>query len=240
MLVIPILLLVACIGICRWASGRYEDMWNQGSKERVPTAHTGAEMAQLFFNYEGISDVEIIEHNGVITNYFDPARRRLFLNREVAQGTTMAAWTVALHEAGHAAQEGEALGELKWRQSVIKLTRYAPTLAAVIAVGAMILLRFPPRFAMMALLAMCLVILLLNLGTLSTEFRANVGVRKFLEKHLAKWSTARDRMDGYLHRAATREVGDMLRSPRYFLFSAMPGTGSSRPVKKDEMTDPKA
>jgi uncharacterized protein len=237
MLVIPILLLVVCIGICRWASGRYEGMWNQGSKERVPTAHTGAEMAQLFFNFEGITDVEIIEHNGVVTNYFDPSRRRLFLNREVSQGTTMAAWTVALHEAGHATQEGEALGELKWRQSVIKLTRYAPTLGAIMAVGAMILLRFPPRFAMMALLAMCLVILLLNLGTMTTELKANAGVRRFLEKHLARWPAAQEKLHGYLHRAATREVGDMLRSPRFFLFSAMPGTSSSRPVKGNEPPD---
>ena len=240
MLVIPIILLVVCLGICRWASGRYEDMWASGSKERAPTAHTGSEMAQLFLNFEGVSDVEIVVHNGVVTNYFDPSRRRLFLNREVAEGTSMAAWTVALHEAGHSAHEGEALGDFKWRQSVIKLNRYAPMLAAVLAVGAMILLKFPPRFAMMALLAMCLAILLLNLGSMAIEFKANAGLHRFLEKHLAKWPTALDRLQGYLHRAATREVGDMLKSPRYFLFSAMPGTGSSRPVKKDDIVDPEA
>lgn len=240
MLVVPILLLVVCLGVCRWASGRFEDMWANGSKERVPTAHTGAEMARLFLNFEGVSDVEIVVHNGVVTNYFDPSRRRLFLNRDVAEGTTLAAWTVALHEAGHAAHEGEALSEFKWRQSVIKLNRYAPMLGALLAVGGMILLKFPPRFAMMALLAMCLAILLLNLGTMAIEFKANAGVRRFLEKHLAKWSAAQEKMQGYLHRAATREVGDLVKSPRYFLFSAMPGTGSSRPVKKDDIVDPEA
>jgi hypothetical protein len=101
----------------------------------------------------------------------------------------------------------------------------------------MILLRFPPRFAMMALLAMCLVILLLNLGTMTTELKANAGVRRFLEKHLARWPAAQEKLHGYLHRAATREVGDMLRSPRFFLFSAMPGTSSSRPVKGNEPPD---
>lgn len=240
MLVIPIILLVVCLGVCRWAAGRYEDMWANASKERVPTAHTGAEMAQLFLNFEGASDVEIVVHNGVVTNYFDPSRRRLFLNRDVAEGTTMAAWTVALHEASHAAHEGEALGDFKWRQSVIKLNRYAPMLAALLAGAAMILLKFPPRFAMMALLAMCLAILLLNLGSMSIEFRANAGLRRFLDKHLAKWPKAQEKMDAYLHRAATREVGDMLKSPRYFLFSAMPGTGSPRPVKKDDIVDPEA
>jgi uncharacterized protein len=236
MLVIPIVLFLICLGICRWAAGRFDEMWEHGVKERAPTAHTGAEMAQLFFNFEGVCDVEIVEHNGMVTNYFDPARRRLFLSREVGQSTSMAAWTVALHEAGHAVQEGDRLQDYKWRQSVIKLNRYAPTLAAVLAVGGMILLKFPPRFAMIALLALCLSILLLNLGTLSVEFRANASLRQFLEKHLAKWPSALDRIGSYLHRAATREVGDMLRSPRYFLFSAMPGSGSSRPVKSANET----
>ena len=235
MLVVPIVLFVICLGICRWASGRFDEMWSQGSKERAPTAHTGAEMAQLFFNFEGLTDVEIVEHNGVVTNYFDPVRRRLFLSREVGQGTSMAAWTVALHEAGHATQEGEALSDYRWRLRVIKLNRYAPTLAAVLAAGGMILLKFPARFAMIGLLALCLSILLLNLGTLSVEYRANASLRRFLEKHLSKWPTAQERLESYLHRAATREVGDLLNSPRYFLFSAMPGTGTARPVvKKDE------
>jgi Zn-dependent membrane protease YugP len=188
----------------------------------------------LFFNFEGVSDVEIIEHNGTVTNYYDPARRRLFLSREVGQGTTMAAWTIALHEAGHAVQEGDALKDFQWRQSVIKLNRYAPTLAAVLAAGGMILLKFPARFALIGLLAICLGILLLNLGTLSVEFRANASLRRFLEKHLTKWPSALERLQGYLQRAATREVGDMLRSPRYFLFSAMPSSGTVRPVKKVE------
>lgn len=237
MLAIPILLFLLCLGICRWASGRFAEMWQQGSRERVPTAHTGAEMARLFLNFEGVNDVEILPHEGVVTNYYDPARKRLFFSREVFEGTTMAAWTLALHEAGHAAQEGEALDELKWRQSVIKLNRYVPTLAAVLAVGGMVLLRFPARLAIIGLLALCLAILLLNLGTLSVEMRANAGLRKFLAKHLAKWPSAQEKLEGYLHRAATREVGDLLNSPRYFLFTAMPGSGTSRPVKKTEDSD---
>ncbi|HCN76644.1 MAG TPA: peptidase, partial [Verrucomicrobiales bacterium] len=51
------------------------------------------------------------------SNCFDPRRRRLFLTRETAGGATLAAWAVALHEAGHAAQTGEALGDVKWRQT---------------------------------------------------------------------------------------------------------------------------
>jgi uncharacterized protein len=232
MLAIPILILVLCIGVCRWASGRFEAMLGRASKEPAPTAHTGAEVAQLFLAFEEIRDVEVQVHNGTVTNYFDPTRRRLFLSPDVAKGTTMAAWTLALHEAGHATQTGEMLGDVKWRQSVIKMTRYGPVFAAVAAALMMFFLKFPPRFAVMGFGAMCVIFLLLNAGTLAVEFNANARLRRFLEKHLSHRVSAHERLEGYLHRAATRELGDLLHSPRYFFFSALPGSGSSRPVNQ--------
>lgn len=244
MLVIPILILTLCVGICRWASGRFNAMLTHASKEPAATAHSGAEIAKLFLAFEEIRDVEIVEHNGTVTNYFDPTRRRLFLSSEVARGTSMASWTLALHEAAHATQTGEMLGDLRWRQSVIKMTRYGPIFAALAAALMMFFMKFPPRFALIGFGAMCVIFLLLNAGTLAVEFNANARLRRFLEKHLNHRSSAHERLEGYLSRAATRELGDLLSSPRYFFFSALPGSSSSRPLKtkpesgKDE-SDPR-
>jgi Zn-dependent membrane protease YugP len=237
MLAIPILLVIVCVGLCRWASGRYEAMMSRATQEQAPTAHTGTEIVRLFLAFEGISDVEVVEHGGTVTNYFDPKRRRLFLSREVARGATMASWALALHEASHATQTEAALGDLKWRQSVIKMARYGPVFAAVVAGLMMFFMKFPPRFALIALLAVCVIFLLLNVGTLAVEFNANARLRRFLEKHLAHRSSALERLESCLNRVATREVGDLLQSPRYFLFSAMPGAGTSRPVKAASVSD---
>jgi Zn-dependent membrane protease YugP len=231
MLAIPILIIALCFGICRWASGRFEAMLARASKEPAPTAHTGAEVVQVFLAFEDIRDVEIEEHNATVTNYFDPIRRRLFLSREVAGGTSMAAWTLALHEAAHATQTGEMLGDVRWRQSVIKMTRYGPVFAAIAAALMMFFLKFPPRFALMGFGSMCVIFLLLNVGTLAVELNANARLKRFLEKHLSHRVSAHERLEAYLNRAATRELGDLLSSPRYFFFSALPGSGASRPVK---------
>jgi Zn-dependent membrane protease YugP len=120
---------------------------------------------------------------------------------------------------------------------VIKLARYGPIFATVAAGMMMFFLKFPPRFALIALLAVCVIFLLLNVGTLAVEFNANARLQRFLDKHLSHRATALERLEGYLNRAATREVGDLLQSPRYFLFSAMPGSGSNRPVKTDVAVD---
>lgn len=239
MLAIPILLITLCVGLCRWAAGRYEAMMQQGAREAAPTAHTGAEIAQLFLEHEEIADVEIVPHSGTVTNYFDPRRRRLFLHKEIATGTTMAAWTVALHEAAHATQTGDALGDLKWRQTVIKLSRYGPVFAALGAAMVTLFMKIPARFSLMGLLAVCVLFLLLNLGTLAVEFNANARLRRFLEKHLSSRPSALERLTAYLHRMATREVGDMISSPRYFFFSALPGSGTARPVANERTKETK-
>ncbi|HRJ08295.1 MAG TPA: zinc metallopeptidase [Prosthecobacter sp.] len=214
--------------VCRHALGRYEQVLRQGAREAAPTAHTGAEIARLFFASEGITDVEIVEHEGMTSNCFDPRRRRLFLTRETAGGATLAAWAVALHEAGHAAQTGEALGDVKWRQTVIRLTRYGPGFAVILA-GALMLMKFNARMAVFACAGLCLAFLLLNLGTLAVEFNANARLRRFLEKHLERHHDALERLGGHLSKVATREVGDLLRSPRFFLLSGLPGSGKIRP-----------
>jgi Zn-dependent membrane protease YugP len=207
-------------------------MLQQAGRETAPTAHNGAEIARLFLAHEDIVDVEVVENGGTVTNYFDPKRRRLFLHRDVATGTTMAAWVVALHEAAHATQTGDALGDLKWRQTVIKLCRYGPVFAAVGAAMVTFFMKIPARFTLTGLLAVCVIFLLLNLGTLAVEFNANARLRRFLEKHLAKRPSSLERLQGYLNRMATRELGDLISSPRFFFFSALPGTGTTKPVTR--------
>jgi Zn-dependent membrane protease YugP len=231
MLVLPILIFLIGLAVCNWASGRYSAMMEEALRESTPTAHTGSEIAQLFLNYQGLANSEIVEHDGVISNYYDPDRKRLFLSHSVAQGKQMAHWAIALHEAAHATEEGEGLKELKWRQTIIKLSRYAPTLSLGMLLAAMVLLRFPARFAILGLLAICLAILLLNLGTLSVEFRANAHLSDFLDRHLARHPSARDRLEYCMNRVATREVADLMASPKYFFLSAIPGTGAARAAR---------
>lgn len=204
-------------------------MMFKGFRVNAPTAHTGGEIALMFLKFEGVEDVQISEHNGVVTDYFDPTRRRLFLRKEVAQGTTLSAWAVALHEAAHAVQTGDSLGELKWRQSCIRMSRYVPMAAVLLITALMVFRVLIPRMAMMAAAGVFLLVLLLNAGSVPIEMNANKRLRRFLDMHLARHEQAHARLEELLFCMAIREVGDVLRSPRYFFLSALPGTGKSRP-----------
>lgn len=231
-MVFIVLLVLAALafGISQWAAGKYAAMMAKGSRVTSPTAYTGAEIALKFLESEGVMDVQVVEHNGVVTDYFDPVRRRLFLHCSTAQGTTLSTWATALHEAAHALQTGaEGLGELKWRQSVIRMCRYIPVAALVVIVGLMIGRVLVPRVAILAFAGVFGLLAFLNLGTVMIEFAANRRLRAFLENHLERHPQAHQRLNELLFCMAIREVGDVLRSPRYFFLSALPGAGKSRP-----------
>ncbi len=229
MLAIFIIMIVATIGIARYAAGRYDEAYRRGASESAPLAHTGAEIARKFLAAEGFEDVEVIEHNGVVTNYYDPKRKRLFLRSEIANGTTLIAWAMALHEAAHAPQSAANKGEFAWRQTCIRLTRYGPVFGAIAIITAAFLKVMPAKIAILAMIGWLALILALNLGTVAMEFNANLRVRKFLDRELKGKDSARDKIDSLLSGIALREVGDLLRSPRYFFFSALPGTSKNRP-----------
>lgn len=227
-IIIAIVFLVA-FGASRWCLRRFEDAVLRGQREKSPLPMTGEEIAMEFLLSEEITDVQVAEHNGTVTDYFDPSRRRLFLRPEFKNGRHLAAWAVALHEAAHATQTGEALAELRWRRSCIHLTRYLPTLSGIVAVALMLLKVLAPRYAILGVAAVCGLALLLNFGSMAVERNANLRLRRFLDRRLAAHPEARERLDALLSAVAFREAGDLLRSPRYFFFSALPGSSKMRP-----------
>lgn len=230
MLGVLIITLLLIFGASRWSLQRYEAAIARGSRQKVPLPFTGEEIAIEFLKDSGVTDVQVVEHNGVVTDYFDPSRRRLFLRRDFKDGRSLAAWAVALHEAAHALQTGDALTELKWRRSCITLTRYVPVLSLILVV-ALKFLRVMPSFrvGLMMAAAACAVVLLLNIGSLAIERNANLRLRRFLDERLGQHGEAHEALESILSATALREVGDLLRSPRYFFLSALPGTSSSRP-----------
>jgi hypothetical protein len=54
-------------------------------------------------------------------------------------------------------------------------------------------------------------------------------LRLFLEDKLGSHTEAHEQIGRLLSAMALREVGDLIRSPRYFFFSALPGSSKVRP-----------
>ena len=65
---------------------------------------SGAEVAATMLRHYGISDVQITQVDGHLTDHYNPADHTVNLSYDVYHGRNVAAAAVASHECGHAVQ----------------------------------------------------------------------------------------------------------------------------------------
>src|SRR5664279_2490883 len=86
---------------------------------------TGAEAADAVMRRAGITDVEIVEVEGRLTDHYDPIRKRLALSADNYRGTSLAALGVSAHESGHAIQHKVGYAMMGVRQTLMPAVRIA-------------------------------------------------------------------------------------------------------------------
>jgi len=229
-IVVIIAVIVLCLGVCNQAAARFSSAVRECKRIPSPENRTGGQMASEFLHSQGVEDVKVVLHEGVVSDYFDPKRRCLYLRRESLEGKDLAAWGIAMHEAAHALQTGEDKEALKWRRQCISMCRYLPTILFFVCIAVLVIMKMRFRFVMVGFSAACVGTLLMNMGTLAIEYNANERLRRWLNERLAKFPSAQEKLETMLAAVATRELGDLMSSPRYFFLSALPGSGKKRPT----------
>jgi Zn-dependent membrane protease YugP len=229
MLFLPILLIVLAIGISRFAMQRYEQGVTLGARQTVPGAQTAAEAAREFLDENDAADVKILEHTAMVSDYFDPKRRVLFLNKAVMHGTDAGSWSIALHEAAHATQVGQEGKALHWRLGNIRLARYAPAIIGLLALTFVVLKRLQTRPALLLCSIAFFIITMLNAMSMAVEYNASQRVVAWLERKLRRHSDMLDLFRQILPRVAWRDTSALIRSPMYLFFGMLPVGGKVRP-----------
>ena len=109
-----ILLLIAQFRV-KSAFRKYSEMQNSAGL-------TGAEAARQMLLDNGITDVQIEQIAGSLTDHYDPTANVIRLSEDVYNKTTVAAVGVAMHEAGHALQYAQAYKPIVVRNAIVKST----------------------------------------------------------------------------------------------------------------------
>lgn len=138
---------------------------------------TGSEAAQAVMTSAGITDVEIVQVPGQLTDHYDPINKRLALSEHNYRGTSLAALGVAAHEAGHAIQHKVGYSMMKVRQTMVPATQIASQISSWVMMGGILLLVFVSaslgqNLLMLGAVAMGVVVLF-QLVTLPVEFDAS-------------------------------------------------------------------
>lgn len=160
-----------------WARSRVKGAFNKYSKVRTARGVTGAQVARMLLDDQGLFNVEIEESKGMLSDHYDPRNRVLRLSPDVYQTPSVAAAGIAAHEMGHALQHAGGYFPLQIRSAFVPAARFGSMLAPWLFI-----IGFLFQFMQLAWLGLILfgAAVVFTLITLPVEFDASKRAKKLL------------------------------------------------------------
>lgn len=175
-----ILIFIATLAISLFAAWRVKRVYRRYSEFPASSGYTGAQVAAKILERAGIRDVEIIEHEELLGDHYDPTNKRLVLSTQNYHGTSCAALGVSAHECGHAIQHQLAYAPLQWRMAAVGVTGYASQIVFWLPLIGMFTGLLSTYTGALIMAAAWGVIMLFNLVTLPVEFDASTRAKGIL------------------------------------------------------------
>lgn len=161
-LLILIIPAIASIGI-QTTYNKYKQVSNKNGK-------SGFEVAREILDSVGLNDMYIVEVKGNLTDHYDPTKKVVRLSTDIFHGETVAAAAVAAHECGHAIQDKENYGWMRFRTALVPFVNF-------VTYGAYILFFISIFLQMVDMLYVSIIAvlfgLLFEIVTLPVEFDAS-------------------------------------------------------------------
>lgn len=104
-----------------WAQFKLKRTYGKYSKVRSTSGHTGAEVARIILDQNGLSDVKVVESRGMLSDHYNPLTKVVALSSHNYHEASVAGTAVAAHEVGHAIQDAEAYSFLRLRHRLVPI-----------------------------------------------------------------------------------------------------------------------
>ncbi|MCQ2167548.1 MAG: zinc metallopeptidase [Bacteroidales bacterium] len=152
------------------------------SKIRSPKGMTGADIARLMLEQNGIHDVTVQSVPGKLTDHFNPQDKTINLSESVYSQASIAACAVAAHETGHAIQYAKGYGPLRFRSAIIPVVTFANNTVQWVLLAGIIVLNIVGPSVLWLGIAMFAMTTLFSFITLPVEINASVRAVQWLER----------------------------------------------------------
>ncbi len=174
MMMAPVLL------ISLWASLRVKSAFNKYSRISSRSGHTGADVARIILQRNGLSNIPVEETTGFLSDHYDPIKKVVRLSPEVYRSNSLAAIGVAAHETGHAIQHARHYQPLILRNAIAPTASIGSNLSWIVIfagfiIGSLGLVKF-------GILLFSLVVFF-QLITLPVEFNASSRAKEILQSY---------------------------------------------------------
>jgi Zn-dependent membrane protease YugP len=153
-----------------YAQFKVKSTYKKYSKVRSTSGMTGAQVARLILDNNGLKDVKVVESRGFLSDHYNPMTKIVALSSHNYHEASVAGTAIAAHEVGHAIQHDEAYSFLKWRHKLVpvaNISSNASWIFVMIGIFAMI-----PDMLLLGI-ALLAVGVVFQLVTLPVEFNAS-------------------------------------------------------------------
>ncbi|KIQ94588.1 putative neutral zinc metallopeptidase [Anoxybacillus thermarum] len=135
-------LILIAFAVSIWAQFKVKGNFSKWSDVPASSGLTGAEVARLILDRNGLYDVPVELVPGTLTDHYDPIARAVRLSEPVYYGRSIAAVSVAAHEVGHAVQHQQAYGALVLRHRMFPIVNLTSGMAPFLLLGGFLLQQF--------------------------------------------------------------------------------------------------
>lgn len=159
-----------------WAQAKVKGTFNRYSGVRNHRNMTGAEAARRMLDRNGLQNVGIRQISGSLTDNYNPRTRVLSLSQSVYGQTSVAAISVACHEAGHAVQHARGYAPLKIRGAIVPVVNFASNISWIllmVGLGMLFSGNYMGNTIFNIGVAAFIAVILFHLITLPVEFNAS-------------------------------------------------------------------
>ena len=136
--------MILIFGASALVSWRLRSKFNEYAQVGLSNGMSGAEIAQMMLNQNGIYDVRVVSVEGMLTDHYNPEEKTVNLSADVYYGRSVAAAAVASHECGHAVQHQVAYAPLKLRSAMVPALSFSSRYMQWILLGGILLLQTTP------------------------------------------------------------------------------------------------
>ena len=192
---------------------------------KVRARMSGSQAARRMLDSAGLSDVEIEQVGGHLSDHYDPRGKVLRLSPAVYNGESMAAVGVACHEAGHAFQDARGYAPLVIRNLAVPAANFGSS-AGMMLLFVGLILSFKPLALIGLLLFACVVFF--QLVNLPVEFNASSRAREELVSQGIIAGNEEQYVAKVLNAAALTYVAGTLQSVMTLLYFGMRLLGNQR------------
>lgn len=110
--------------LCMLASMHVNTTYTRYSRMAAACGLTGADVARLILERNGVTDVQVQHVSGNLTDHYDPSKQVVNLSDAVYGSRSVTALGVAAHECGHVMQHEEGYMPLQFRTALVPIANF--------------------------------------------------------------------------------------------------------------------